>query len=168
MEFSEKEALVLMKIGELGPLTGYQIHRKNKLNLMSNAYWESTRKKFLKNKLIKEIKAKGKKPYWLTGSGVKHALLLGADPKKIKKAAPNVYKGKSLEGVNGLCDLVIYVGINFFKQSYSLVDNGVIDLGAGFTKLAESGEGLKKVLDLYPEQKKIVIEALDKWREKIT
>lgn len=162
MKLTDKEENLIKTLAEAGPLTGYAIFKKK--GVMSNAYWEKTRKKLEKNKVLRR---RGKGPYWLDASGVKLALQLGVSPGIVKRNAATFYEGVTLENMVKLCDLREAVGADLFKAALIFLDNGTFDLKAGFEKIALSGDGLNTFFTKHPEDKEGTLATARAWVDRI-
>ena len=61
--------------------------------------------------------------YWLSPTGISHALIDGADPDKIKAYGKQVYQDKE-EGIKWLvaaCDYTMIMGVDYAKASFDLL-----------------------------------------------
>ena len=98
MGLTNVEEKLISALAEKGPLTGYAIHKKEKI--MSNAHWERVKETLGPDglALIFEIETEGRsKPYWLTGSGINQALRLQAKPELLEKYIKEIYDEQKSE-----------------------------------------------------------------------
>lgn len=140
--FGNKQKEILIYISENAPKSIREISELPKGSDYKNVY--DNIKKFEKRGLVKK-----KGEYWLTLRGVKEALLLGANPVKVKKLAPKYLSGNDLQLTFQLCDYIKISGIDMAKGVISLITENrfvfPIDLGRDYDKNAEElGEFINK------------------------
>jgi len=168
MELTDAQKKLLITLAEQGPLSGYDIHAKQ--NIMSNAYWNNQKQELGPDGqgLIFEIDTPDRrKPYWLTFRGVKDALLLGADPKRVKKQASKYLSGSDLQLTNEMCDYVGIVGVELAQGVISLITENrfvyPLDLGRDYDQTAEEmGEFIDKYPGYREPMQKLISKALKK------